>query len=134
MSLPPPGSGERWIDVDLSENTATAMVGDTPWHTAYVTTAKPGYETPIGEWRIFYRVYNETMTSGPGAEEYYYVENVLFTQYFTERGHALHFNYWAPDSVFGNEGTSHGCVGMRYSDAEFFWNFASNGTRVVVHE
>lgn len=110
------------------------MVGDTPWHKAYATTAKPGYETPIGEWRIFYRVANETMTSGPGAEEYYYVENVLFTQYFTQRGHALHFNYWASDSVFGNEGTSHGCVGMRYSDAEFFWNFATNGTRVVVHE
>lgn len=135
IDLPPPGPDERWVDVDLSEQTATAMVGDKPWHTALVTTGKDGWETPSGEFRIGLRVYDETMTSAAiGAEEYYVLEHVMFTQYFTSEGHALHLNYWRPESVFGHERTSHGCVGMRWADAEFFWNFARSGTRVVIHE
>ncbi len=135
LTLPPPGPDERWVLVDLSDQTVTAMVGETPWHTALGTTGKDGWETPIGEFRILYRVYDETMTSASiGAEEYYVLEHVKFTQYFTTEGHALHLNYWRPDPVFGNERTSHGCVGMRYSDAEFFWNFAEYGTRVVIQE
>jgi lipoprotein-anchoring transpeptidase ErfK/SrfK len=117
----------------LSDQTAKAMVGGQVWHTAYVTTGKAGWETPIGTFQINYRVYDETMTSASiGAEEYYVLTHVLFTQYFTSEGHALHLNYWRPDSVFGTTPTSHGCVGMRYADAEFFWNFATNGTRVVI--
>jgi lipoprotein-anchoring transpeptidase ErfK/SrfK len=109
------------------------MIGSQRYYTALVTTGKPGWETPIGEFRILYRVYNETMTSASiGAEEYYVLDDVLFTQYFTNEGHALHLNYWRPDSVFGTTPTSHGCAGMRYGDAEFFWNFANVGTRIVV--
>ncbi len=131
--LPPPGPEERWVLVDLSEQSTTAMVGDEPYHTAYGTTGMDGWETPIGEFTIIYRVENETMTSASiGAEEFYVLENVLYTQYFTTEGHALHLNYWRPDSVFGNERTSHGCVGLRYADAEFFWRFAGYGTRVVI--
>ncbi|MCH7488164.1 MAG: L,D-transpeptidase [Chloroflexi bacterium] len=133
IALPPPGPQERWVLIDLSEQTTTAMVGDEVYHTAYGTTGKDGWETPIGEFSIIYRVENETMTSASiGAEEYYVLEDVLYTQYFTTEGHALHLNYWRPDSVFGNERTSHGCVGLRYSDAEFFWRFAGYGTRVVI--
>jgi lipoprotein-anchoring transpeptidase ErfK/SrfK len=29
--------------------------------------------------------------------------------------------------------SSHGCVGLRYADAQFFWNFATLGTRMEVH-
>ena len=133
IALPPPGPEERWVLVDLSEQSTTAMLGDEAYHTAYGTTGKDGWETPIGEFSIIYRVENETMTSASiGAEEYYVLEDVLYTQYFTNQGHALHLNYWRPDSVFGNERTSHGCVGLRYSDAEFFWRFADYGTRVVI--
>ncbi len=129
----PPGSGERWVLVDLSEQSTTAMVGDAPYHTAYGTTGMDGWETPIGEFHVLYRVEDETMTSASiGAEEFYVLEDVLFTQYFTTGGHALHLNYWRPDYVFGNERTSHGCVGLRYADAEFFWRFADYGTRVVI--
>jgi len=135
INLPPPGPDERWVDVDLSAQTATAMIGGTPYHVALVTTGKDGWETPSGTFRINYRVYDETMTSASiGAEEYYVLEHVLFTQYFTNEGHALHLNYWRPESVFGTTRTSHGCVGMRYADAEFFWGFVGAGSRVVIHE
>lgn len=134
-TLPIELPGERWVDVDLSQQTATAMVGDTAVYTALVTTGKPGWETPVGTWYIVARVENETMTSSSiGAEEYYVLENVLYTQYFTTVGHALHLNYWRGDSYFGRVPSSHGCVGMRYADARFFWEFLSLGSRVTVHE
>ena len=124
---------ERWILVDIANQVATAFIGDSAVYTALVTTGKAGWETPTGTFRINYRVANETMTSASiAAEEYYVLENVLYTQYFTNEGHALHLNYWRPDYYFGNIPSSHGCVGMRLADAEFFWRFATVGTRITI--
>jgi lipoprotein-anchoring transpeptidase ErfK/SrfK len=109
------------------------MIGDQVLYTALATTGKDGWDTPKGNWKIEYRVENETMTSAAiGAEEYYHLDNVLYTQYFTTAGHALHLNYWRDDYYFGNIRSSHGCVGLRLADAEFFWRFANVGTRVTV--
>ncbi len=130
----PQVAGERWVDVDISRQTATAMLGDKPIYVAYVTTGKDGWDTPKGTWHILYRVADETMTSAAiGAEEYYVLKHVLYTQYFTNAGHALHLNYWRDDYYFGHIRSSHGCVGMRLADAEFFWNYVGVGSRVVVH-
>jgi lipoprotein-anchoring transpeptidase ErfK/SrfK len=128
---------EHWIAVNLTTQRAIAFVGAQPVHIAPVTTGAPGWETPVGDFRIFMRVENETMDSLtigiPRDDPWgYYLENVYFTQYFVS-GVALHYNYWRPDSYFGNVASSHGCVGMRYDDAKFFWDFATTGTRVVVH-
>ena len=126
--------GERWIDVDLEAQTATAMIDATPLYSALATTGKDGWETPKGTFHIMTRVADETMTSASiAAEEYYVLDHVLYTQYFTDRGHALHLNYWRDDDYFGRVRSSHGCVGMRLADAEFFWNFATYGTRVTIH-
>ena len=126
--------GERWIDVDLETQSATAMIDATPLYTALATTGKDGWETPKGTFHIMTRVPDETMTSASiAAEEYYVLDHVLYTQYFTDRGHALHLNYWRDDDYFGRVRSSHGCVGLRLADAEFFWNFATVGTRVTIH-
>lgn len=129
--------GEQWAAVSLTYQTAIAMSGTVISHVALVTTGKDGWETPEGIFWINRRVYNETMTSAalgiPPGPDSYYLTDVLFTQYFTNVGHALHLNYWRPNSVFGNERTSHGCVGMRYDDAAFFWDFLQSGSRVVIH-
>jgi lipoprotein-anchoring transpeptidase ErfK/SrfK len=125
--------GERWVLVDTAKQETTAMIGDRPLYTAYVSTGKEGWETPKGDFHILYRVADETMTSSSiGAEEYYVLDHVLYTQYFTNEGHALHLNYWRDDSYFGHIPSSHGCVGMRLTAAEFFWRFAGVGTRVTV--
>jgi lipoprotein-anchoring transpeptidase ErfK/SrfK len=129
----PEVQGERWILIDLARQETTAMIGDRPFYTALATTGKPGWETPKGTYRILYRVANETMTSASiGAEEYYVLKDVLYTQYFTTEGHALHLNYWRPDYYFGEIPSSHGCIGLRLADAEFFWRFGRNGTRVTI--
>ncbi len=131
------GENEHWVDVNLTEQAAVAMVGREWTYVALVTTGKPGWETPEGEFRIVRRVANETMTSaslGIGdPDDQYVLKDVLYTQYFTWAGHALHLNYWRPDAVFGRERTSHGCVGMRLTDAEFFWKHVGVGSRVVIH-
>ena len=130
-------AGEHWAYVSLTEQHVYAMVGDTPVYRAPVTTGKPGFATPRGTFRIIRRVANETMDSQSigiprSSPNGYYVTNVLFTQYFAWSGHALHYNYWQPARVFGRTPTSHGCVGMRYADAQFFWSFLQTGSAVVV--
>ena len=140
VAVPPPGVAygpdERWVAVDIARQRATAFEGGRPVHVALVTTGSDRWPTPPGEFRVYARIENETMSSdGLGiprdSPEGYYLENVYYTQYFVG-GVALHYNYWRPDSYFGNVRSSHGCVGMRYDDALFFWNFATLGTRVVV--
>jgi lipoprotein-anchoring transpeptidase ErfK/SrfK len=138
IRVPPDiGARERWVAVNVSQQAAVAMYGDGWAWRAWVTTGDDGWETPLGEHRIVRRVYNETMTSAaigipPGSPDSYHLTDVLFTQYFTYEGHALHLNYWRPDWVFGAERTSHGCVGMRYDDAAYFWRHVGVGNRVVV--
>jgi lipoprotein-anchoring transpeptidase ErfK/SrfK len=127
---------ERWVAVNLSYQATLAMVGPEIVRTAWVTTGKDGWETPEGEFPIVRRVYNETMTSAalgiPPGPDSYHLTDVLYTQYFTHVGHALHLNYWRPDHVFGRSRTSHGCVGLRYDDAAFFWRHVGLRDRVVI--
>jgi len=131
------GMSGRWILVDHATSTAKAIENGQVVYTAYVTLGTPQYPTPYGTFRILRRVANETMDSSTvgiplGTPGSYYLTNVLYTQYFTSGGAALHYNYWSPDSAFGSAAGSHGCVGMRLADARFFWDFATIGTPVVI--
>ena len=133
------GGAGRWIDVDLSKQIATAMIDRQPVYSAEVAVGRASFPTPVGVFSVLRRVYNETMDSAsigipndaPGG---YYLTDVLFTQYFTNLGHALHYNYWVDPAAFGNFPTSHGCIGLKYDDAAYFWNFADIGTPIVIHE
>lgn len=134
------GGEEKWIDVDLSEQTVRAMVGERPVHVAQATTGAAGFETPRGTHHIEPdgRIAVERMTASQAgydpSQAQYDVERVLFTQYFDRQGNALHLNYWRPESVFGSTPTSHGCAGLRPHDAQYFWLFAQPGTRVEIHD
>jgi lipoprotein-anchoring transpeptidase ErfK/SrfK len=131
-------SSHRWIAINLSTLTASAMQGNRVLYSAPVVAGRQGARTPTGTFTIQRRVLNETMSSATigipvnSASGYYYPD-VLFTQYFTNVGHAIHYTYWLPGSAFGNRYTSRGCVGMRYHDAQFFWNFATVGTPVSIY-
>jgi lipoprotein-anchoring transpeptidase ErfK/SrfK len=132
------GANEHWVDVNLSKQLTTVMDGTSPVRVIYVTTGMPGFDTPTGTFHVLFRVEDERMTSdGLGIPvdnpDGYDLSHVMYTQYFTNQGHALHDNYWRPDSVFGSQRTSHGCVGMELDDAYFLWGFLNNGSRVVIH-
>jgi lipoprotein-anchoring transpeptidase ErfK/SrfK len=127
----------RWIDADLQTPTlVTAYEGDRAVYSALAIPGKEAWETPTGTFQILRRVANETMDSStigiprtsPGG---YFLEDVLYTQYFTNDGASLHYNWWK--GTFGYPG-SHGCLGLDRDDAAWFWEWASIGTTVVIHD
>ncbi|HLH26985.1 MAG TPA: L,D-transpeptidase [Chloroflexota bacterium] len=126
----------RWIDANLTEPARiTAYEGDQAVRSALVIIGTGAHRTPTGHYRILRRVADETMDSAtigiprnaPGG---YYLRHVLYTQYFTNDGASLHYNYWS--SNFGHPG-SHGCLGMSLEDARWFWNWADIGTPIYIH-
>jgi hypothetical protein len=122
---------EHWVDINLTQQYETFYEGDVPVLSSYVTTGKPGHETPTGTFHILRLVANERMKGGSiGSEDYYDLDNVLYTMYFTWEGHALHYAWWR--SVFGVTG-SHGCVNEDYNTSLFAWNFLTLGSRVQIH-
>jgi hypothetical protein len=123
----------RWIDVHLTQQLMTAYEDRNVVRVTVTTTGMAGYETPTGFYNILTRVPNETMESGAiGAEHYYKLEDVLFTQYFTNLGHAIHFAWWRTPETIGRPG-SHGCLNLLLDDSQFYWNWATFGTPVYVH-
>lgn len=123
----------KWIDIHLTQQLLTAYEGHKPIRTNVITSGKPGWDTPPGFFEINTRVANETMDSGAiGAEEFYKLEDVLFTQYFTDLGHALHFAWWKTEATIGRPG-SHGCINLLLDDARFLWEWADIGTGVSCH-
>jgi hypothetical protein len=127
-----PGWG-KWIDANLTQQLLVAYEGTTPVRVAVMTSGMPGHETPSAWFATNYRVANETMTSGAiGAEDFFDLRNVLFTQYFSDRGHAIHFAWWRTKETIGRPG-SHGCLNLLLDDAKFFWDWAPLGTPVITH-
>lgn len=120
----PGNGGNRWIDINLSNQSLTAFEGNTPVFNTLVSTGST-FPTPVGTYHIQYKVRSQRMT-GPG----YDLPNVPWVMYFTNRGHAIHGAYW--HNNFGHP-MSHGCVNMRPSEAEWLYNFTPNGATVVVH-
>ncbi len=134
---PFPAHPGRVIEADLSEPVlVTAYEDGKPVYAALALKGTTGWGTPTGFFTIKRRVQNDTMDSrtlgipndAPGG---YLLKNVLYTQYFTEDGASIHYNYWS--SNFGYTG-SHGCLGMSLEDSEFFWEWATVGTPVIIRE
>ncbi len=116
--------GERWIDVNLSEQRVYAYEGDTVVNSFIVSTGTWQTPTVTGKYKIWIKLRSAKM-SGPG----YYLPDVPFIMYFY-KGYGLHGTYW-----HNNFGTpmSRGCVNLTIPDAEWLYGFASVGTVVNVH-
>jgi lipoprotein-anchoring transpeptidase ErfK/SrfK len=117
-------SGERWIDVNLSDQTVSAYEGDELLDTFLVSTGTSAHPTITGRFHIYVK-YRYTDMSGPG----YYLPDVPYTMYFHD-GYGLHGTYWHHN--FGTP-MSHGCVNLRTEDAAWLYDWASEGTVVNVH-
>lgn len=123
----------RWIDVNLTQQLMVAYEGREAARVIVTTTGMAGWETPPGFYQILARVANETMESGAiGAEHFYKLEDVLFTQYFTNVGHAIHYAWWRTPQTIGRPG-SHGCLNTLLDEARYLWDWATIGTPVYVH-
>jgi hypothetical protein len=142
IDLPPPmpghgALGDRWIDVNLTQQSVTAYEGERPVYMTYTSSGRPGWETHEGIQRILWRKESETMDSASllgrdAARASYRIENVRWTQYFTSDGQAIHENFWRDPALFGIP-SSHGCLGMAAGDALWYWLWAGQGTPLSVH-
>lgn len=127
VSALPPGveKGERWIDIDLSEQRLSAYQGKNLVNSFVVSTGTWATPTVTGQYRVYVK-YRYTDMAGPG----YYLPNVPYTMYFY-KGYGIHGTYW-----HNNFGTpmSHGCVNMATSEAGWIFDWSVVGTLVNVHQ
>ncbi|CAN5683315.1 L,D-transpeptidase [soil metagenome] len=124
-----PPNGERVIDINLSTQYLIAYQGGVSVGETYVSTGRPGFDTPPGMYNVLYKLPSQTMEGVLGGE-YYNVPDVPWVMYFTSVGHAIHGAYW--HNNFGAV-MSHGCVNLPLGFAEFLYNWASDGTKIVIH-
>ncbi len=115
---------DRWIDVDLTQQTAYAFEGKKMVRSFIVSTGTWRTPTVIGQYNIYVK-YPAADMSGPG----YYLPDVPYVMYFYS-GYGLHGTYW-----HNNFGTpmSHGCVNLTVEDSRWLFEFASVGTLVNIH-
>src|SRR5699024_10202480 len=124
----------KWFDVDLSAKTVTAYVGDTPvWGPRSGVDGKPGTETATGTFEIYPRYEQQDMTNAANYPQAhpkdYHTEHVPWAQYL-HRAYALHGAPWRSSCGYSGAG---GCVNMPVSDAKWLYDWASIGTKTVVH-
>lgn len=96
---------------------------------SYVSTGRPGFDTPPGTYYINSKIPSQTM-SGVLGGEYYNVPDVPWVMYFTDVGHAIHGTYW--HNNFGAV-MSHGCVNLPLDVSQWLYDWAPVGTKVVIH-
>ena len=153
---PPPddiGPAERWVDVNLAEQTLVAFEGAKPVYATLVSSGKSSkikakdHRTPTGEWRVREKHLTTTMDGdGTAAGDLpYSIEDVPYVMYYY-RSYALHGAFWHRN--YGVQ-MSHGCVNLAPLDAKWVFFFtgpalprgwhgvwssdANPGARVVVH-
>jgi LysM repeat protein len=120
--------GNRWIDVNLTNQSLTAYENNTAVYHATISSGRYPYLTVTGQFQIYLRYQAQDM-NGYRLGYDYYLPNVPYVQYFY-RDFALHGTYW-----HNNFGTpmSHGCVNLTTADAQWIFNWSAYGTVVNVH-
>lgn len=145
---------EKWIEVDLSDLKLYAWEGDRKVYEFSVSTGRPGYNTPTGEFRVWRKVLSQTYKGGSRERgDYYYLPNVPYSLFFgggdvpNWKGYAIHGAYWHND--FGVKNRSSGCINVKPEEAGLLYNWAGpampeginalnasdddSGVRVVIH-
>lgn len=116
-------SNERWIEVNLSEQTLNAWEGDTLISSVVVSTGRSDEPTLPGVFAIEQK-YERAWMEG----EDYEVPNVPFAMYYSG-SYAIHGAYWHND--FGIP-ISNGCINVPLAEAEWLYSWADVGTPVII--
>jgi hypothetical protein len=117
------GPTERWVDVNLSQQTLVVFQGDRAVFATLMSSGKKSsvkekdHSTPTGRWRVREKHVTTTMDGdGSAAGDLpYSIEDVPFVLYF-HQSYALHGAFWHRN--FGVQ-MSHGCVNLAPLDAKW---------------
>ena len=152
---PPPGllPGEKWIDVNLKNETLVAFEGDKPVYATLLSSGKRDLEhrekdhpSHNGTFRIREKHIAATMDADTATDGPYSIEDVPWIQYFNG-SIAIHGAFWHAE--FGHT-KSHGCLNLAPWDAKAIFGWTEPqlppgwhgvaatadhpGTRVIVHD
>ena len=121
--LPEIGPSEKWIEVDLFEQTIAAYEGERMVYATLISSGRTATTTPPGLYRLWSKI-REGKMSNPdvddGAPAWYFIEDVPWTMYF-HGGYSIHAAFW--HDAFGFT-RSHGCINLAPRDALWFFNWA----------
>jgi hypothetical protein len=128
--LRPAGVGQydRWIDVNLSDQTLVAYEGNTAVYNTYISSGTQEFPTVTGQFRTYMKYETQDM-NGYLIGYDYYLQDVPYVMYFFGN-FAIHGAYWHYN--FGIP-MSHGCINASPVDAGWLFNWAPVGTTVNVH-
>jgi hypothetical protein len=111
---------DKWVGIDLYEQTLIAYEGETPVFSTLVASGLKQWPTNEGLFHVYLR-YDRTPMSGAYQQpDFYFLQEVPWTQYF-DGDIALHGTYW--HDGFGYR-QSHGCVNMSIIDAKWVYDWA----------
>ncbi len=115
------GPTDKWIEVNLFEQTLAAYEGDRMVYATLVSSGLPAWPTPTGLFRIWVKVAMNKMSGREGYPDYYYLEDVPWIMYFNQSV-ALHGEYW--HDKLGSP-HSHGCVNLSPLDAKWLYDWTT---------
>ena len=120
-------SGHDYIVVSLREKGADGLAyavdkDGVVWWAAVISSGAKGHETPSGIFTIFRKERFYMSKAHPEASG---INNMDFSLWFTQQGHAIHM---------GNDNAmSHGCIHVGKKGAHTMFNWAKKGyTKVVI--
>lgn len=129
-TTPPEGvTGERWIDVNLAEQTMAVYENRQLIYATVMASGVENFWTRPGTFQIIQKKEVETMRNNDPSD-FYYLENVPWIMYF-DGARAFHGAYWR--TRFGYP-QSKGCVNLSVGDAHWLFAWASEGDWVYVHD
>jgi lipoprotein-anchoring transpeptidase ErfK/SrfK len=117
------------IDVSLSGQRIRLLEdGEEVW-TAAVATGVRGAETPPGTYEVLYKMPTARFRGTNPDGSRYDIPNVHWVMAFYG-DYTIHGAYWR--SVFGRPGSA-GCISMTDANAKVVFDWAEQGTKVVIH-
>jgi hypothetical protein len=118
------GPAEKWIDINLFEQTVVAYEGDRMAYATLMSAGLPRWPTEKGLTRLRAKIQSGKMAGGEPGDDYYFLEDVPWIMYFRDT-YALHGAYWHDKFGFPH---SHGCVNLSLPDARWFFEWVTPAT------
>lgn len=124
--------GDRWISINLYEQTLTVYQNGAMIFATLVSTGLPGWWTQPGDFQVYSRLEQDDMSGSFAADrsDYYFLQDVPWVLYF-DQARALHGAYWHNGYGYPR---SHGCVNLSPGDARWLYEWAQEDTWVHVFD
>ncbi|PID97470.1 MAG: hypothetical protein CSA82_03845 [Actinobacteria bacterium] len=127
----PAAAGEKWLEINLGNNSVTAYEGLTAVRgPVLIVPGSPGHETVTGLFHIYMQFEKQDMGCTP--EWPYCARDVPWVSYF-HGSYAFHGAPWQDTFGWNGPGGSHGCINMPVDEAYWLHQWSELGTPVVSH-